>query len=349
MGIYEWHRIFSKEQIKKRINDSYELPNRVVDLIPEPLVSVITSTYQHAPYIKDCIEGVLMQKTTFPIEYIIGEDFSTDGTREIVFEYAKKYPNIIRVITADYNVGGKSNSRRCHGACRGKYIALCEGDDYWIDPHKLQKQVDSLERHSDCMLCFHGARISKEGGSGSPSFYLTHKPKEFVSMEEILNNNFIANASVVYRREILEKLPDWMERFIFADWMRNLVCAQYGKIIYIDEVMSIYRVHPGGVWSSQHNSIKGKVNIYTENLEFYEAAANYLDKKYLCIIDKKRVNLYLAIASNYYKLDQKQKALECLKQAMKVTFKSTGLTGSQKTRFIIKTLKYVLVAIFKIS
>ena len=140
----------SIEEIGKRVNDSYELENSVLKgSLTKPLVTVRTSTYQHGPYIKQCIEGVLMQKTNFAFEFIIGEDFSTDGTREIVFEYAKKYPDIIRVFTADYNVGSKANGRRCINAARGKYMALCEGDDYWIDPLKLQKQVDFLEKNKD--------------------------------------------------------------------------------------------------------------------------------------------------------------------------------------------------------
>jgi len=130
---------------RDELADSYELPNRVKETVPDPLVTVFTVTYQHAHYIRDCIEGVLMQKTTFPVEYVIGEDCSTDGTREIVLEYAKKYPDKIRVVTADRNVGLKANAERCRKALRGKYAALCEGDDYWTDPLKLQKQVEFLE------------------------------------------------------------------------------------------------------------------------------------------------------------------------------------------------------------
>src|ERR1700690_2758382 len=111
----------------------------------EPLVSVKMITYNHAPYITRAIEGVLQQKTTFPFELIIGEDCSTDGTREIVFAYQKKYPDIIRVITSDKNVGMNINGLRTIKAGKGKYIALCEGDDYWHNPEKLQKKVDFLK------------------------------------------------------------------------------------------------------------------------------------------------------------------------------------------------------------
>jgi glycosyltransferase involved in cell wall biosynthesis len=120
----------------------------------EPLVSVKMITYNHAPYIAQAIEGVLQQKTDFPFELVIGEDCSTDGAREIVFEYQEKYPDIIRVITSDKNVGAKKNNYRTSQACRGKYVAFCEGDDYWHHPSKLQKQVDYLENHPECGLVY---------------------------------------------------------------------------------------------------------------------------------------------------------------------------------------------------
>jgi len=115
-----------------------------------PLVSVRTITYNHAPYIRQCIEGVLAQQTVFPFEYIIGEDCSTDGTREIVLEYGRRHPDRIRVITSEQNVGMRANGQRTRDACRGRYVAICEGDDCWHDPNKLQRQVDFLIRHPEC-------------------------------------------------------------------------------------------------------------------------------------------------------------------------------------------------------
>ena len=120
----------------------------------EPLVSVMMITYNHAPYIAQAIEGVLQQKVNFPIELVIGEDCSNDGTREIVFEYERKHLDIIRVITSDKNVGASENVSRTRKACRGKYIALCEGDDYWHHPDKLQQQVNYLESHPECGLVY---------------------------------------------------------------------------------------------------------------------------------------------------------------------------------------------------
>ena len=119
-----------------------------------PLVSVKMITFNHAPFIAQAIEGVLRQKTNFPFELVIGEDCSTDGTREIAYRYQEKYPDIIRIVTSDQNVGMKKNGYRTTKACNGKYIAFCEGDDYWHHPGKIQKQVDYLEANPDCGMIY---------------------------------------------------------------------------------------------------------------------------------------------------------------------------------------------------
>lgn len=124
----------------------------------EPLLSVVTITYNHEPYIAKCIEGVLMQKVNFPIEFIIAEDCSTDGTRAICEKYATKHPKLIRLITSETNIGYNPNELRAMKAAKGKYIAYCEGDDYWTDPMKLQKQVDFLETNPNYSICFHRCR-----------------------------------------------------------------------------------------------------------------------------------------------------------------------------------------------
>ncbi|MBM3299903.1 MAG: glycosyltransferase, partial [Deltaproteobacteria bacterium] len=113
----------------------------------EPLASVLMITYNHRPYIAQAIECALNQQTDFPFEIVIGEDCSTDGTREIVFEYQRKHPDVIRVLTSDRNLGPMHNFLRTFDACTGKYVAICEGDDYWHHPEKLKMQVDFLESH----------------------------------------------------------------------------------------------------------------------------------------------------------------------------------------------------------
>lgn len=153
------------EGFKKKYQEApvEEYPNRVVDTIREPVVSVHVSTYQHAEFISDCLDGALMQDTDFPVEILIGEDESTDGTREICKNYADRYPDKIRLflhrrennIQIHGRATGRFQSTYTRFKCRGKYIAVCEGDDYWTDPKKLQKQVEFLESYEECVLSYH--------------------------------------------------------------------------------------------------------------------------------------------------------------------------------------------------
>ncbi|OQX73022.1 MAG: hypothetical protein B6D61_13025 [Bacteroidetes bacterium 4484_249] len=128
----------------------------------DPLVSVCMITYNHEPFIARTIESVLSQKTDFPFEVVIGEDFSTDGTRKICKKYQERYPQIIKLLNSDKNLGVNQNLIRTLKSCKGKYIATLEGDDYWTDPLKLQKQVDLLETHSKYNLCFTNCSVVDE-------------------------------------------------------------------------------------------------------------------------------------------------------------------------------------------
>lgn len=236
----------SEEEIIKRIHDSYELPNNVLDAVPEPLVSIRTSTYQHYPYIKRCIDGVLMQKTNFSIEFIIGEDFSTDGTRELVFDYAKKYPNIIRVITANYNVGIRANGRRCIYAARGKYMAICEGDDYWTDPLKLQKQVDFLENNPEYSLVWSDVDKLNQSTGLIVTQSLSKLPIQNTLVDFLVKGWFIAPCTWVFRMKILNsntnKYP-YRKNYPVGDLRTVLIAIDHGKIAKVPETsVAIYRV-----------------------------------------------------------------------------------------------------------
>ncbi|RZK98558.1 MAG: glycosyltransferase, partial [Pedobacter sp.] len=229
----------SNDEIEKRISDSYEVPNNVLLASPKPLVTVRTSTFQQGPYIKDCIEGVLKQKTDFAFEFIIGEDFSTDGTREIVLDYAKRYPDIIRVLTADYNVGAKANGRRCGRATRGNYMAICEGDDHWIDPLKLQKQIDFLRENPDCSLVFTGAEIRKANGETNTIRY-PGLGKIDVN-QYVQKSYYMATCSLLFLNSIYSDAPteDWMKRSFAGDFVLRYRALTQGKIGYIDSVTSV--------------------------------------------------------------------------------------------------------------
>ncbi len=273
-----------QQELEKRITDSYELPNNVLNAVPEPLVTVRTSTYQHGPYIKECIEGVLMQKTTFPFEFIIGEDFSTDGTREIVFEYAKKYPDIIRVITADYNVGVKANGRRSFRAWRGKYFATCEGDDYWTDPNKLQAQVDILEANPEYSLCFHNATVIYEG-SKRPSHPFGVYDKDIYTIEDVIEKWFVSTQSALMKTSVVEHFP-WRSRVFNGDYSLLLLAALKGPFYCINKEMSIYRKHATSLSATQKmNFIPFKI---MECLDYFDMHSDF---KYHDLILKRKQGL----------------------------------------------------------
>lgn len=220
----------------------------------EPLASVKMITYNQAAYLAQAIEGVLMQKTGFPYELVIGEDCSTDGTREIALRYAEAHPDIIRMVTSEHNVGTRANGHRTTAACRGKYIAWCEGDDYWHRDDKLQMQVEYLEAHEDCVLVHSDCDLYVAGiGTRIPSYHrfrgLTPPPAPTVNgllKGEYAIRTCTACARLEAVREILKADPEThvSHTFLMGDiqlWA-DLMCR--GKVHYFSESLSTYRFLP---------------------------------------------------------------------------------------------------------
>lgn len=228
-----------------------------------PLVSTSTATYNHETYIRDCLDGILMQKTTFPVRVCIFEDASTDRTAEIVKEYADKYPGLIFAFCQKENTYGKGEVRRKarepyeKARSVAKYIALCEGDDYWIDPLKLQKQVEFLEENEEYSLCFHNATVIYED-KRKRGLSFDIETREY-SGEEILKKWTIPTASVVFRTSMYEPVshPD----FIYGDIILFLSLAMRGRVFGMEEVMSIYRKHESSLTSLKNRSIKQVENF----------------------------------------------------------------------------------------
>ncbi len=276
----------SSKEIEERISDSYELPNRVFEAVPEPVITVRTSAYQHGNYIRKCLEGVLMQKTSFPFEFIIGEDYSTDGTREIVFEYAKKYPDIIRVITAEHNVGMKANGFRCRIRARGKYMALCEGDDYWTDPGKIQKQVYFLESNPDYAAVFTNAYFVNEINNTTKK-YVSNLIEGEVKLEDIIQigGYIYPTASIMYRNDCYD--ISLTNPGLAGDTFLILNLALNGKIYFMDHISCIYRRWKGGVYSSKKNDKDALVKLKKQNISGYLDIDRLTEFKYHSLFKRK--------------------------------------------------------------
>jgi glycosyltransferase involved in cell wall biosynthesis len=236
-------------------------------------VTVLLTTYNHEKYIGQALDSVLMQETNFDFEIVILEDCSTDSTRDIVIAYQKRYPDRIRLRLADRNQCSRKPFTDAFQSAPSRHIAILDGDDYWTSPKKLQKQVEFLEAHPECALCFHNAlRIYEDGNRGS----LPYNPadqKRISVLEDILQSNFIAGCAAMVRKDVLGGFPEWFHNLPWGDWPLYLLCAQHGKIGYIDEILGVYRIHGQGFWSKLDaiQKLEGLIAFYetmNANLDF---------------------------------------------------------------------------------
>ena len=224
-------------------------PSPSVSPSPSPKVSVVMVTYNHEKFIAQAIESVLMQRTSFPIELVVGEDCSTDDTREIVRRYAAARPDIIRLVFHEKNVGAYENGQDVLAACQGEYIALLEGDDYWTSPDKLQRQADYLDAQPACALCFHRTLIQVNEETPSEEFKIRKRKPVYTLCDYLDNDVEISTCSTFYRRALLGPFPPWFRQLGMCDVPMRALLAQKGDIGFLDEVMGVYRIHAGGIWS----------------------------------------------------------------------------------------------------
>lgn len=244
----------------------------------EPLVSVVCVTYNHELCIAQTIEGFLKQRTTFPVEIIIGEDCSTDRTREICLEYRDKNPDKLRLILSDENVGPYENFLRSLTAAKGKYIAYCDGDDYWTDPEKLQKQADFLEANPSYAICFHNCSVEYDNGSGANHLY-NENPKDTYSFIDLAHENIIATGTCMFRNHMEEINSILSDENMLYDDNFHLLNAEYGLVKFLPDVMSVYRIHSGGTWS-QDDLVKKAKRTIPIKLSAYNYYKNSPEKKY---------------------------------------------------------------------
>lgn len=222
-------------------------------MLGSPLVSVCVQTYQHQSYIEDCIKSILAQQTSFKFELLIGEDCSTDGTRDIVLDYQSRYPDLIRIFLHDRSnviyVNGSPTGRYnfLHNLRNaiGKYIAVCEGDDYWTDPLKLQKQVDFLEKNDEYAICYHRCELSNK------SFKIDQQPtNDFTfSFWQSLQKKNGYTLSMVFRAEAIKDfdLDFYLKDLFNGDWPLECLLTLNHKGYYMGEIMGYYRIHESGI------------------------------------------------------------------------------------------------------
>ena len=246
-------------------------------------VSVLTTTYNHAPFIRQTLDSILKQKTEFDIEIIVHDDASTDGTADIVREYAKRYAPRIRPVLQSENQysQGKNVYDFIGPMIRGEYVAQCEGDDYWCDEQKLQKQVDFLEQHPDYIACVHNTRRLKYGSGRSKILFPTDGDRDVTFSELLQGGNACYHSSSLVMRSCFRLPKAFQEITQFGDYCVNVALGLAGKIRYFDTVMSVYRFRTPGSWSEwQAISVESRIQKDEAILRMMEILEEYSAHQY---------------------------------------------------------------------
>ncbi|MDY0385791.1 MAG: glycosyltransferase [Methanolobus sp.] len=254
----------------------------MMDNDEEMMVSICCITYNHEDYIADSIEGFLMQETDFKYEVIIHDDASTDKTADIIRSYELKYPELIKPIYQNVNQYSKNIKilpTFLYPSAKGKYIALCEGDDYWTDPKKLQIQFECLEKNSDAVCCFHDEKRLDNEGFSNQSRIAISKKRSFTSSEMMGWKAKIFPLTVFFRNiEIFRNYPPEASYVKNGDAFLNSILGQYGHGIYLPMIKpSVYRVHEGGIWSmkSEREQKAMRLNTAFWLAEYYSRLGNH--------------------------------------------------------------------------
>lgn len=214
-------------------------------------------TYNHENFIQKAIESVMFQRTNFDFKLIIGEDFSKDNTRCICEKMKNKYPDKIELILQKQNIGSIDNAISVYNKCqlsKAKYMALLEGDDYWTDPLKLQKQVDFMEVNPDYNICFHEVDIFNQSENKIESNNITRNVTETTDINDLAQGNYIHTPSVVMRNNFT--FPKWFNKTSIGDWSIYMIAAKNKKIKKLDEVMAVYRLHGSSLWATKSKTYR---------------------------------------------------------------------------------------------
>lgn len=286
--------------------------------------SVLLISYNQERYIKECVESILMQDTSFDVEIIVADDYSTDETLKIITNLlsVNKFP--YKVLNSGKNIGMHQNYRRGFEACSGDYIAIIEGDDYWDDPMRLNKHIVFLDKNPNCVLSFNRLKIHQQEKNRLILQEWNHqKDVEFITTSMMASKNRIGNLSAcVLRKSVLQKLPPELYELGFADWMLGMALGEHGTLARLKEPMSVYRVHEKGIWSG---SLK---------VEKYSKLINTIIPKYDAYLGYKYHNEFEIF---------KERLEIRLKQESSLKYKILSMTPL----FIKKTLSYILPEFIK--
>ena len=259
--------------------------------VSTPLVSVAMTSFNSANWLSRALDSVLKQRTNFPIEIVIGDDCSQDSTVSIAHSYSERHSSVIKVLERTKNVGIQRNYYETFEACRGRFIAWLDADDYWTDPEKLTIQVQTLESDPSINVCGHFVRYVTNDGEVKRERYPSISAGRY-GLEEILHHNFLATPSVMFRNGIHRQLPPWyFDLAPITDWPIWVLAALLGDIVLIDRVMADYGLSPNSAFTGQ-----GALFGYKMDAEFYEKVESILPAKWHRVARKEKFTRYESLA-----------------------------------------------------
>ena len=300
-------------------------------------VSVVCNAYNHENYIRDALESFLMQKTNFKFEVLVHDDASTDKTAEIIREYEEKHPEIIKPVYQkenQYSQGIKYANVYQYPRVKGKYIAVCEGDDYWTDPYKLQKQFDALESNPQVDICAHTADVVEAETKKNIKEICPSKEDTIFSAEEVIwgEGGFVATNSLMYRKELSTLEHPSFRKFLSLDYTLQIQGSLRGGMLYLKDNMSAYRWLSVGSWTARMKQKKEQQRAFYEKkqamLLLLDKDTNFIYKDTICCRLRKNEFVQLlneenyckALSSQYKDLYKKIKFKERLKIRIKAHF-----------------------------
>jgi glycosyltransferase involved in cell wall biosynthesis len=298
----------------------------------QPKVSVVILTYNHERFIRQALDSVLMQEVDFSYEVIIGEDCSTDQTRRIVQEYARLHPDIIRPIYHSPNGGMGRNLQACLAACQGEYLAPLEGDDYWTNPQKLQKQVDFLATHPQYSMCFHEVMVIDEEPYKVRG--ITSNEDEYTFETLLASKRTVPMTCSLLLRNRLAVLPEWLFRVPTMDYPLVILQAEHGKLKRLPDVMAVYRKHAGGIWSA----VPPDQNNQRYISMYQKLASHYAPTSRGAIVRQALCRHCLHLADHLIKSGDAPKAPYFLRQALAT---GQGLNLANLKRLVGVTSRYL--------
>ena len=224
-----------------------------------PKVSVIMLAYNIGAYVETAIRSVLRQETSYNVQLVIAEDCSSDNTLSICRQYKQLYPDQITLVEHEKNVGLQQNFMDAHSHCLGEYIAICDGDDYWIYKKKLQCMTDFMDSQPECAICFHRViNYYEEDHSKSLS---NSGQKKITTIYDLACSNYITNSSSLFRRAYYPQVPQWFSQITSCDYAMHMLNARFGSIYYFKRPMAVYRKHSDGIWSEVNRNKRFNMGI----------------------------------------------------------------------------------------